>query len=158
MKPQPSIEDLKAVWPVIAKDVLGSTLECLSAARSEGGGDVDLYLIMLAVALRTVEHQDFQSLSYEDLAAGLGAELPSLTTNVRSIADSLGMPRETARRKVATLIEMGWIDNVGHSLRVAQQHGPRATAMRELLLKAVLRQYLAVGSALEKQAHSSGER
>jgi hypothetical protein len=151
MKPELAIEDLKAAWPVVAKDILGATLECLSAAREAGGGDVDLFLIMLTVALRTAEHQEFRNLTYEDLVEGHAAELPSLTTNVRSIAASLGMPRETARRKVALLIEMGWIESDGNLLRVPHGHGTRATAMREVLLKSAFKQYLAIGRALRER-------
>jgi DNA-binding IclR family transcriptional regulator len=35
--------------------------------------------------------------------------LPSLGTNVASIAATLGIPKETVRRKISELIEAGWL-------------------------------------------------
>lgn len=155
MDREPTIDDLRAVWPILAKDVLASTLQCLSAAREAGGGDVDLFLIMLLVALRTAQTEGFQKLTIEEIAAGQVGALPSLTTNVRSIADSLRMPRETARRKVALLIEMGWIETDGRLLRVSQRHGTRATEMREALMGSVFKQHVAIRRALATAANTA---
>ena len=35
--------------------------------------------------------------------------LPGFGTNMRSLAESTGIPRETVRRKVALLIARGWV-------------------------------------------------
>jgi DNA-binding IclR family transcriptional regulator len=42
---------------------------------------------------------------------------PTLGTNVRSVAESTGTPKETVRRKVGELIEAGWISRQGNELR-----------------------------------------
>ena len=50
--------------------------------------------------LRRIEHDD-----------ALRARLP--TCNAYSLAASTGMPRETIRRKIARLEELGWLERVG---------------------------------------------
>jgi hypothetical protein len=55
---------------------------------------------MLSVAIRTTEHTAFATFSQAQLLSGEVPIFPTLGTNVRSIADSIGAPRETIRRKV----------------------------------------------------------
>ena len=96
-------------YPAIAYDLLRPLLDLFSVARELCGGDTDKFLIMLVVANRTTEHKLFASYSQSQLLSGEVPVFPSLGTNVRSIADSIGAPRETVRRKVGELIDAGWI-------------------------------------------------
>ncbi|RAK60786.1 hypothetical protein DJ021_13705 [Phenylobacterium hankyongense] len=96
-------------YPCIAKDLLKPLLELLTVSRQVCGGDIDKFLILLVVGVRTAEHPVFASLSASQLARGDIPVLPSLGTNARSIADSMGIPKETIRRKVGELIEAGWL-------------------------------------------------
>jgi hypothetical protein len=104
-------------YPVLANDLLGPLLDLLSLSRKACGGDADKFLIMLVVARRTTEHELFATFPQEELLSGRIPVFPSLGTNISSVADSLGAPKETIRRKVSDLVECGWIVRQGHELR-----------------------------------------
>jgi DNA-binding GntR family transcriptional regulator len=72
------------------------------------------FMIMLVVALRTTMHRDFASRTQAELISGEIPVFPSLPINVRSIAEILGLPKETVRRKVTELADSGWL---------AREHG-----------------------------------
>ena len=78
---------------------------------------MDKFLIMLVVAVRTTEDKRFATYSQSQLLSGEVPVFPSLGTNVRSISDSVGVPRETIRRKVGELVAAGWIAREDHELR-----------------------------------------
>lgn len=103
-------------YPVIAHGLLRPLLDLFSVARELCGGDADKFLIMLVVANRTTEHKLFASYTQQQLLSGEIPVFPSLGTNVRSIAESIGAPRETVRRKVGELVDAGWIARQGAEL------------------------------------------
>ena len=125
-------------YPVIAHDLLRPLLDLFSVARELCGGDSDKFLIMLVVANRTTEHKQFARYSQSQLLSGEVPVFPSLGTNVRSIAESIGAPRETVRRKVAELIAVGWIARQGTDLYFT------ATAYQKLVGARVAIEQLAV--------------
>jgi hypothetical protein len=94
-------------YPAIATDLLSPLLKLLSVSR-QSCGDVDTFLVVLVVAIQTTRHSDFAAHTPEQLTSGEMPVFPGLGTNGRSIADSLGIPKETVRRKVAELIGAGW--------------------------------------------------
>jgi hypothetical protein len=104
-------------YPVIAHGLLRPLLDVFSLSREACGGDAYKFLIMLVVAVRTTEHKLFATYSQAQLLSGEIPVFPSLGTNVRSVADSLGAPKETIRRKVGELVEAGWIARQGNELR-----------------------------------------
>lgn len=104
-------------YPLVARSLLKPLLELFSVSREACGGDIDKFLIMLVVAIRTTEHPLFSSYSQAQLLSGEIPVFPSLGTNVRSVADSVGAPRETIRRKVGELVEAGWIARDNGELR-----------------------------------------
>jgi CRP-like cAMP-binding protein len=104
-------------YPTIARSLLRPLLHLLSISREACGGDVDKFLIMLVIAIRTTEHESFATYSQAQLLSGEIPIFPTLGTNVRSIAESTGTPKETVRRKVGELIEAGWISREGNELR-----------------------------------------
>ncbi|MET0295210.1 MAG: hypothetical protein ABW042_09360 [Phenylobacterium sp.] len=91
----------------VAYDLVEPLSRFLSIARELCDGDLDQVVLMIALTLRSSLHPDFRALEEAELEA-LGV-LPGFGTNMRSLADSTGIPRETARRKLALLIERGWI-------------------------------------------------
>lgn len=107
--PSPLASHLNDVYPSVATGLLRPLLKVFSTARTTCDGDMDKFLILLAIGMRTTEHPDFKSLSGAALLAGTPEVLPSLGTNIRSIAASVGIPKETARRKLADLVEAGWL-------------------------------------------------
>ena len=104
-------------YPTIARSLLRPLLHLLSTSREACGGDVDKFLIMLVIAIRTTEHERFATYSQAQLLSGEIPIFPTLGTNVRSVAESTGTPKETVRRKVGELIEAGWISRQGNELR-----------------------------------------
>lgn len=113
-------------YPAVAKDLLGPLLETMRLSREHCGGDMDKFLILLVVGIRTVQHPEFAASSNEQLLADAMRVFPSLGTNVRSIAASIGIPKETVRRKVGEMIEAGWFERRAGSLHYT------AFAYREL--------------------------
>lgn len=82
-------------------------LRLLSGARA-ACGTCDDFMLLLTILSRSL----LQSLANEWLDADLapaGAALPSLGTNVRSLAQSIGIPKETVRRKCAAFRSIGWV-------------------------------------------------
>ncbi len=104
-------------YPAIARGLLRPLLHFMSTSREACGGDFDKFLIMLVIAIRTTEHESFSRFSQAQLLSGEIPVFPTLGTNVRSIAESTGTPKETVRRKVAELVDAGWISREGNDLR-----------------------------------------
>ncbi len=104
-------------YPAIARSLLRPLLHLLSTSRESCGGDVDKFLIMLVIAIRTTEHESFATYSQAQLLSGEIPIFPTLGTNVRSVAESTGTAKETVRRKVGELIKAGWISREGNELR-----------------------------------------
>src|SRR6516165_10247788 len=125
------LPELRRSYPQLAKDLVSPLLELLSVARAACDGDLDKYLIILVVGMRTVEDRRFADVNMEDVLSGAVDVYPSLSTNVRSIADSTGIPKESVRRKVAALIEAGWIRREDNALSLAPQASRQLTAFRE---------------------------
>lgn len=101
-------------FPRLARSVLPPFLQVLEVAREAFGGDMDKVIIALAVGVRTAEHPDMARYSNAELRAI--DVLPGLGISIRSIADSLGMPKETVRRKVRELIADGFMVRRQHNL------------------------------------------
>jgi hypothetical protein len=110
-----------AHYPSVASELLKPLLELLLASRRACGGDVDKFLILLVVATRVAEHPEFAALTPHHLAEAEVETLPSRGTNVRSIADSTDIPKETVRRKVSELIEAGWLERRGRDLTLTSR-------------------------------------
>lgn len=109
---------LQENYPRLASELFRPLLNLFTAAREVCDGDVDKFLILLAIGMRTTEHPEFKTLAHEAILAGEPAVLPSLGTNIRSIAASVAIPKETARRKLADLVEAGWLVRQGWDFRM----------------------------------------
>lgn len=132
--PSPTTALLRDNYAVIAKDLLGPLINVLSAGRQACGGDLDAFLIILLVAQRTAEDKRIAAITLEQVLAGEVDTYPSLSTNVRSIADSSGIPKETVRRKVGALVEAGWILRRENSLSLTPKASQMLTEVREEIL------------------------
>jgi hypothetical protein len=100
-------EELLVAWfPQVAGPVFEALLDLLVEARAEAG-DLESFVILLTAILRTCRASAFAELRGDQLLCGEIGQLPTLWTNVRSIADSTGIPRETVRRKVNAMIDAG---------------------------------------------------
>jgi hypothetical protein len=129
---------LHSRYPELAKDLLGPVLELLDVGRATCDGDLDKLLIVLVVGMRTAEDKRVVELNLEDVLSGAVETFPSLQTNVRSIADSTGIPKETVRRKVQALIDDGWIHRQDGALSMAPAAARRLTDLREQIFRTVI--------------------
>lgn len=84
--------------------------ELLIRHRSELGNDLDNVLILAVIAerhyaaIRTLEDPDAS-------AAALPKACNQWGINALSVVLYAGIPRETARRKIAALVEKGWVES-----------------------------------------------
>ncbi len=82
----------------------------LITLRAEFDGDLDMMLILAVIAERYYTRSR-QLQSADGVANPADRTEPRIAgINVHSIAAYSGIPRETARRKVAALLERGWIE------------------------------------------------
>lgn len=93
----------------LADELVTPLLRLLQALRETGGGDLDVHIILLSIAERTIAHPGFRALSDAERLAQEAGPFPTRGVNARSIAESTQIPRETVRRKIATLKRWGWV-------------------------------------------------
>ncbi|WP_374469220.1 hypothetical protein [Phenylobacterium sp.] len=128
-------------YPVVAPDLLQPLLRFMTVERERVGGDTDKILVMLVIAVRTTQHPEFRAFTTEELIAGEVAVLPSLGINIRSIADSTGIPKETVRRKVGELIEAGWLVKEDNHLRYTAEGFNAVEPARQAIEEMAVRNY-----------------
>ena len=144
----PVLALLREHYPQIAKEILRSLVDIFAITRSMCEGDTQKSEILLLIALRTATHPDFARLSYEEIVSGECGSYESLSTNVRSIADSSGMPRESVRRKVAELVAAGLVERRGNKLSLCPRASRPLTPLRDSALRLVAGNYRLVDGLL----------
>lgn len=151
------LEALQKAYPDAAKELLPPLLTVMDEAERLFEGDLEKSHILLAIALRTAAHPQVASVA-SDLAAGQDVELPSLWTNVNSIAMSLGLPKETVRRKVNALIRKGWLERQDHAVRYTAKGARDLAPVRDRILRMVVANYRVLDRMLNPPARSRGGR
>jgi hypothetical protein len=145
---EPILPLLREAYPQIAKDILRPLVDIFAVTRSMCEGDTQKSEILLLIALRTAMHPDFARLTYDEIASGACDRYESLSTNVRSIADSSAMPRESVRRKVAELVAGGLVERRGNMLSLSPMASRPLTPLRDSALRLVAGNYRLVRSLL----------
>jgi hypothetical protein len=130
-------------------------LEVFNKARQICGGDFEMAEVLLVIAIRTAEHPTFARLSYKEIETGSARRYPSLTTNVRSIAASTGIPRETVRRKVVALIGAGLVERKHTELSLHVAASTVIAPLREALLRCAVVNHATISALLEDENDSS---
>jgi hypothetical protein len=138
-------------YPAIAKDLLKPLLELLLLSRDYCGGDIDKFLVLLVVGIRTTEHKQFAGYTQAELLSGAIQVFPGLGTNARSIAASTGIPKETVRRKVSELIEAGWLARDGHNLFFTARAYRDLAPVRESVERLAVRYHGIVSDLLQSR-------
>ncbi|THD80616.1 MAG: hypothetical protein E7812_07760 [Phenylobacterium sp.] len=133
----------------VAKDLIAPMLDLVTEAHRTFGGDIEKFHIILLIGLRTVEHRDAAAIDFKAIEAGQLTELPSLATNVKSIAASTGIPEETARRKVRALVREGWIARTGNVLTYTAKAAHDLTCMRRALIRVATQNHRTVERLLK---------
>jgi hypothetical protein len=141
-------------YPRTAKALVTPLIELLSLSRDAFGGDIDRALVFYAIAVRTIEHDKFKTLSTAELDSGVLLDPPSLRTNARSIAESLGVPRENVRRKVQYLMASGLVVRDGNDLLATSKGIAELAPVRRFLVGLAIR-YFQIVSSVVSQAESA---
>lgn len=82
----------------------------LVACRQVCDGDLDLFLVLTIIGERSFSARNAPlGMSLEDFAQRPVSTIRPEAINLQSIADYSGIPRETVRRKLAALVERGWV-------------------------------------------------
>ena len=124
------------IWPV-HNDAF---CELLVTLRRHFGGDLDRMLVLAVIGSRTLARGRIDGMCYDRFMDVERAGEPA-STNLQSIADYSGIPRETVRRKLRDLEQSGWISrsDKGHFVATA-----KAAEDLEPATQATLRYLLAV--------------
>lgn len=92
----------------------------LVACRSACDGDLDLFLVLTIIGERSFAARNAPSgMSLEDFVERPVSTVRQEAINLQSIADYSGIPRETVRRKIAVLIDHGWVRRDDHGFYAA---------------------------------------
>jgi hypothetical protein len=115
--------------------------ELLITLRRHFGGDLDRMLVLAVIGSRTLAGGRTDGLCYHRFMDAERAGEPA-ATNLQSIADYSGIPRETVRRKLRDLEASGWISRGtrGHfvaTAKAAQDLEPATQATMGYLLAVV---------------------
>lgn len=79
-------------------------------------GDLTLCLVLGEIASRNTERFYDERRGYQMVHPGTPRQL--LPCNALSISDVTGIPRETVRRKLAKLVDLGWIEKTPDDMYV----------------------------------------
>jgi hypothetical protein len=145
------LAQVAAAYPTIAEDLAQPLLNFITIARETVGGDADKILLILTVGVRTSQHPEFADLTPGGLRRGETPVLPSLGINIRSIADSTGIPRETVRRKVGELVKAGWLVREGNDVRYTAEGYLAVTPARDAILALAVRNYETVVGLMSRR-------
>jgi DNA-binding MarR family transcriptional regulator len=134
------------IWPVHVERFS----ELLITLRQHFGGDLDRMLVLAIIGSRTLHQRRAEGLTYDDFPKGNRSGLPVNPINVQSVAECSGIPRETVRRKVRDLENMGWIERHEGGVLAATEKAAHDLAPAT---EATMQYLLAVGSACVEATH-----
>ena len=147
------IVELLAERPsAVAYDISQPLANFLREARDLADGDLDKAFVMVVIISRANQHPEFKKLSPERLRPDSDLILPTLGTNVRSLAESTGIPKETVRRKVLELIDAGWVTRDGRTLRYTLEGFHAVAPAREALYRMYAQAFQVVGALLDSKS------
>lgn len=84
--------------------------ELLIVLRQQFFGDLDLMLILAIIGSRTLPARNASNMTYSEFISDNSKERSDKPINILSIAECSAIPRETVRRKVHKLQELGFIE------------------------------------------------
>jgi hypothetical protein len=106
---------------------LAQLADLLRLARLRCEGDLDRFLLLIAVAVAVRDGEPADALG--PISGGPYAQ---------SMATALAMPRETVRRKVAGMVEAGWLEREDGRLRLTAEGLERLAPLWPLIAAASL--------------------
>lgn len=85
-------------------------LRLLCSLRQTFGNDLDKPIILGVIGQRMLQIGLASPIDYDQARTGDYDMDQSKLTNVESISEATGIPRESVRRKVSELLEIGWVE------------------------------------------------
>jgi DNA-binding MarR family transcriptional regulator len=134
--PAPTEARIRENYSRFAPALLSALTDYLIVSRRQAN-DLDQQLVLLVIMLRSAMARGFAELPSEKVLAGDLETLPTLWTNIRSIADSTGIPRETVRRKVNDLIKAGLVKRSGQLLTITPEAFPESRFATDKFIRLV---------------------
>ena len=118
------LDHFGTIWPAHVSSFTWFLAKC----RKQFSGDLDLMLVLATIGDRTLAARHVPAdMTYEQFVGGQMGHVPVEPINIQSVADFLGMPKETVRRKINSLIDLGWVERDANGALAAT-----AKAAREL--------------------------
>jgi hypothetical protein len=134
-----------------APALLSALTDYLIVSRRQAN-DLDRQLVLLIIMLRSAMARGFADLPSEKVLSGDLDALPTLWTNIRSIADSTGIPRETVRRKVNDLIKDGLVKRSGQLLTITPRAFPDSRFVVDKFIRLAAVSHATVEKLVENDA------
>lgn len=130
-------------------------LALLTNLRQMFGNDLDKPIILAVIGQFMFENAVGASKHYEE-HRDLGGQLnPTRLTNVESVATSAGLPRESVRRKVGELIDIGWmVRDAKGGLVVTKKATEALDGTTQEAFRLLTDMFLAMMSALEERGEA----
>jgi hypothetical protein len=118
-------------YPAVAARMLAPLIEMMASAREEHG-DLDRLLILLTLAQRAyTEPSTAEAL----LTQQASADLVPRATNILSLAQAIHLPKESVRRKLNELIEMGYAARQSRGVAITPEGVRQLARVRAALLR-----------------------
>lgn len=117
----------------LVDDLVGPALRFLEIHLRILKGDLQKHVILLAIAERSLAHPAHRAQSEAERMSDDTPPFPTRGVNVGSIAETSGIPRETVRRKVAQLVEAGWVVASSETLQLTPKAYRDLAPAREAL-------------------------
>ena len=83
--------------------------ELLIVLRKQFSGDLDLMLILAIISSRALPTRQASNMTYSEFISDVSKDRADQPINIQSIAECSGIARETVRRKVHKLDQLGFI-------------------------------------------------
>ena len=130
------------IWPRHVATLTRFLIEC----RRHFDGDLDLFLVLAVIGDRTFSANNAPNdLTYDQFATSGAGLVEAERINQQSIADFSGIPRETVRRKIAQLLDKGWIERMPNGSYMAT---PKARVELAPLTETSLRYLVSMSKAM----------
>lgn len=103
-------DEIKRNFSVIWPRHVASLTQFLIDCRKHFDGDIDLFLILCVIGDRTFSARHAPAdVDFETWSSSPALGVRSVEINVQSLSEFSSIPRETVRRKLAILIDKGWV-------------------------------------------------
>lgn len=110
------------IWPAHVAEFSRYLIIC----RKYFHGDLDLLLLLAVIGDRTlVAGKIDPSITYSDLLSGNHLKFRPEPINYHSVAEFTGIPRESVRRKIQHLIDIGWVERTDEGSLFATKKAAR---------------------------------